>query len=111
MGIILNTDAYKKLIEADISWLEKIMEEHCPDSLEGKHIKEVLKESVDSMYATNIVNRLLDNPTMSKVVKEFNDGLSAYMDIPWPFNKPRLKKVDILLDRLAKLVTMFKENQ
>ena len=111
MGMVINNDAYKKMIDEDIQFLDNIMYNHDPDSLELKHIKEVLRDSVDNREATKILNRLLSNEAMNKVVDEFNKGLIAYLDYPWPFSKWRLKRVDILLDRLANLVKIFKSSR
>ena len=47
MGLAINKDAYKYLIDGDIAWVEKMMQEYSPNSLEGKHIIEVLKQSLN----------------------------------------------------------------
>lgn len=41
--IKLNTEAYKKLVEGDIEWLDKI---HPNNSPEKSHIKQVLMDSI-----------------------------------------------------------------
>ena len=46
MGLAIIKDAYKYLVDGDIAWVEKMMQEHCPNSLEGKHIIEILKHSL-----------------------------------------------------------------
>ena len=45
MGMIVNRDAYQKLIDEDIEWLLKQ-----PRSLERDHIVSVLKNSVERIY-------------------------------------------------------------
>ena len=50
MGFMMNREAYQKLVDEDIEWLDKIMTEHDPHSLEGKHIREIVKNSVDRIY-------------------------------------------------------------
>jgi uncharacterized protein (UPF0216 family) len=47
MGIMLEKKAYEKLIEEDIEVMNKYMPE---ESLERKHIVEVLKWSVGQIY-------------------------------------------------------------
>ena len=46
MGTRLNKDAFAKLIQEDIEWLEPLV----GHSLEGKHILDVLRWSVDALY-------------------------------------------------------------
>lgn len=46
MGMPINKDSYKYLIDGDIEWVKKMMDEHSPNSLEGQHIIEVLKDSL-----------------------------------------------------------------
>ena len=53
MGFMMNREAYQKLVDEDIEWLDKIMTEHDPHSLEGKHIREIVKSSVDMIYGKN----------------------------------------------------------
>ena len=45
MGMIVNREAYQKLIDEDIEWLLKQ-----PRSLERDHIISVLKKSVERLY-------------------------------------------------------------
>ena len=45
MGMIVNREAYQKLIDEDIEWLLKQ-----PRSLERGHIVSVLKNSVERIY-------------------------------------------------------------
>ena len=45
MGMIVNREAYQKLIDEDIEWLMKQ-----PRTLERDHIVSVLKNSVDRLY-------------------------------------------------------------
>ena len=45
MGMIVNREAYQKLIDEDIEWLLKR-----PRSLERDHIVSVLKNSVERIY-------------------------------------------------------------
>ena len=47
MGIQLDKKAYEKLIQEDIEVMNKYMPE---ESLERKHIVEVLKWSIDKIY-------------------------------------------------------------
>ena len=39
----VNQKTYKKLIEQDIEWLKSMIEVKCPNSLEGKHILNILE--------------------------------------------------------------------
>lgn len=61
MGLnVVNATTYKKMVKQDIEWLDKIMLEHNPDSLEGKHIRiilerEIKKYDVQSTPAYDIV--------------------------------------------------------
>lgn len=50
MGFMMNREAYQKLVDGDIDWLDKIMAEHDPHSLEGNHIREIVRSSVDRIY-------------------------------------------------------------
>ena len=50
MSIRLNKEAYEKLIKEDIEWLDKIIAEHSPNSLEGWHIRDVLQDSIRTHY-------------------------------------------------------------
>ena len=43
----VNRDAYTKLIDEDIAWLNKVAPEH---SLEKMHIEEVLRNSITEFY-------------------------------------------------------------
>ena len=45
MGMIVNREAYQKLIDEDIEWLMKQ-----PRNLERDHIVSVLKNSVERIY-------------------------------------------------------------
>ena len=45
MGVMINREAYQKLIDEDIEWLLKQ-----PQSLERDHIVSVLKNSVERIY-------------------------------------------------------------
>ena len=45
MGMIVNREAYQKLIDEDIEWLLKQ-----PRTLERDHIVSVLKNSVERLY-------------------------------------------------------------
>jgi len=50
MGMTMNRSAYQKLVDEDIEWLDKMMKEHAPNSLEGNHIREIVRNSVDRIY-------------------------------------------------------------
>lgn len=50
MSIRLNKEAYEKLIKEDIEWLDKMIAEHSPNSLEGWHIRDVLQDSIRTHY-------------------------------------------------------------
>lgn len=45
----LNAETYKKLIEADIDWLDKVHQDY---SLEKSHIKQVLMDSIKEISST-----------------------------------------------------------
>lgn len=47
MGLHVNETTYKKMVKQDIEWLNKIMLEHNPDSLEGKHIRTILEHEIE----------------------------------------------------------------
>lgn len=47
MGLHVNATTYKKMVKQDIEWLDKIMLEHNPDSLEGKHIRNILEQEIE----------------------------------------------------------------
>jgi hypothetical protein len=46
MGLLVNTTTYKKMVKQDIEWLDKMMLEYNPDSLEGKHIRNILEREI-----------------------------------------------------------------
>lgn len=50
MGFQMNREAYQKLVDEDIEWLDKMMKEHDPNSLEGNHIREIVRCSVERIY-------------------------------------------------------------
>lgn len=37
----MDKSAYEKLIKEDVAWLNKMMAEHSPDSLEGRHLRDI----------------------------------------------------------------------
>lgn len=47
MGLHVNATTYKKMVKQDIEWLDKIMLEHNPDSLEGKYIRNILEQEIE----------------------------------------------------------------
>jgi len=53
MGMQLNENTYQKLINQNIKALNK----HMPDSLEKKHIIEVLKWSIGQIYHCALVKK------------------------------------------------------
>lgn len=53
MGFPMNREAYQKLVDEDIEWLDKMMKEHAPNSLEGNHIREIVRCSVERIYGKN----------------------------------------------------------
>ena len=50
MSIRLNKEAYEELIRGDLEWLDKMIAEHSPNSLEGWHIRDVLQDSIRTHY-------------------------------------------------------------
>lgn len=70
MGTTLNKIAYQKLIDENIEWLEKQ-----PNTLENKHIKEIVKHSVSYYYDLK--------GKSPKMLLEENEALKA--EIGWKF--------------------------
>ena len=54
MGMIICKSAYEKLVKQDIGWLDKMMEEHSPYSLEGKHLRDIAICSVCLLYGSKM---------------------------------------------------------
>lgn len=50
MGMIVDRKTFETLIDGDLKWLENIMKEHDPHSLEGKHIVDCLKMMPELLY-------------------------------------------------------------
>ena len=41
MGQMMDKTAYEGLVKKDIEWLDKMMAEHSPHSLEGRHLRDI----------------------------------------------------------------------
>ena len=54
MGMKMNKSAYESLVKQDIEWLDKMMEEHSPHSLEGRHLRNIAICSVCLLYDEGI---------------------------------------------------------
>lgn len=50
MGMIVDRKTFETLIDGDLKWLENIMKEHDPHSLECKHIVDCLKMMPELLY-------------------------------------------------------------
>ena len=57
----MDKSAYEGLVKQDIEWLDKMMEEHSPHSLEGKHLRDIAICSVCLLYGDGI-ERMCPNP-------------------------------------------------
>ena len=54
MGMRIDKSAYECLVKQDIEWLDKIMAEHSPHSLEGKHLRSIAICSVCLLYGSKM---------------------------------------------------------
>ena len=50
MGMVMDRKSFEKLIDEDIKWVKDIMADHCPHSLEGKHVIECLGMMPELLY-------------------------------------------------------------
>ena len=61
--------AYEKLVRQDIEWLDNVMKEHSPDSLEGRHLRDIAICSVCLLYGSKMEG-MCPNPLCKKNVPE-----------------------------------------
>ena len=61
MGMMMDKSAYEGLVKQDIEWLDKMMEEHSPHSLEGKHLRDIAICSICLLYGERMEN-MCPNP-------------------------------------------------
>ena len=69
MGQMMCKSAYEKLVREDIAWLDKMMAEHAPHSLEGRHLRDIAICSSCLMYDEQIEG-MCPNPLCRRNRKE-----------------------------------------
>ena len=60
MGFTMSKSSYQKLVDEDIKWLDNIMAEHDPYSLEGKHIRSIVEHSPEYLYKLGYLQSVSD---------------------------------------------------
>ncbi|MFV0326330.1 MAG: hypothetical protein ACK5LF_18470 [Bacteroides xylanisolvens] len=91
MSIKISKEAYEKLIEEDLDFLN----EHCPESLELNHIKAIISSSIDWYYpdkSTCTALKRIENRLKVEIQKQKDAGKQFLSD----------QEIDGLIDSILK---------
>lgn len=101
MGMMIDMKSYEQLVREDLEWLHEVMEGHNPDSIEGKHIEDVLKCSVCMIYGrqTSLCSRL--NCKTPLMVHEM---LECFHELPKAEREMLVSQRDAALDFILRLI-------
>lgn len=70
MGTNMNSDAYRKLIDEDLEWLNKQ-----PRTLEREHIKQIVEDSIN-LYYPHLVENLAIHDVVDSACFDYVDGIN-----------------------------------